>query len=254
MKPARFAPLAPDRAAYLLNQVERFEPDWLLPLPYVDHGHRAAWLSVLAFGAEVIGVPGRVSNGMLGRIRLQWWREALGEVFGPGPVRQHPVVETLAELLEHEADLRLALERVIDGMEVFLAHGQDHNIAKALSERSAYTGLADALSLVSGSPSGGEGLALHALCRVAPDRDVVPAEDGTETPARRFSRFLAMHPAAEEGLAQRLSAYRQQQQGALPLAALPLRLFDVRDQHVVRLRHPFGQKAALFTAVLRGRI
>ncbi|MCQ8185130.1 squalene/phytoene synthase family protein [Parvularcula maris] len=156
MKPDAFAPLTEAQASYLLELVEGLEPDWLLPLPYVPGEGRGAWLSILGFAAEVIASPARVSNGMLGRIRLQWWREALEEVFGSAPVRQHPVVEALSvSLSDHPAkdELQDGLGKLVDGLEPFLEPGEDRSVAESLeNRRGIYVPLSIALEMVASPP------------------------------------------------------------------------------------------------------
>ncbi|MEM1409964.1 MAG: squalene/phytoene synthase family protein [Pseudomonadota bacterium] len=149
MKPSQLAPLDPADADYLLTNVRGFEPDWLLALPYLNTENRAGHLAILAFAAEVMGTPGRVSQPMLGQIRLQWWREAIAEIFGDAAPRRHPVVTALTiTCRDHQAaglisDLLLLM---IDGMEPFLEEGEDHSIEEAISlRRSAYGSLSRAL-------------------------------------------------------------------------------------------------------------
>lgn len=60
--------------------------------------------ALYAFNLEVARIPSVVSEPMLGEIRLQWWRDALDEVFSGQPPRRHEVVEPLAETIR-EADL-----------------------------------------------------------------------------------------------------------------------------------------------------
>ncbi len=254
MRPERFAPLGSDGAAYLLNEVEAFEPDHLLVLPYVPDESRAAWLAVLAFAAEVIGAPRRVSNAMLGRIRLQWWRDALNEVKGEGPVRRHPVTDALAGTLDRSSPVFQILLRLIDGMEAFFEPGQDTGLGDALEARQKVFGhLERALATVLGETSDGEGLSLHALCRIAPDAQASPHEDGTETPARRFARSLAANPELEGELARELDRFRKAKGVRSSLAAAPLSLFKPSGGSVIRRQNPLMQKAAVFRAVLTGR-
>ncbi|GGY41278.1 squalene/phytoene synthase family protein [Parvularcula lutaonensis] len=255
MKPEGFSPLDPQDASYLLAQVEAFEPDWALVLPYVPDEARGGWLAVLAFAAEAIGAPGRVSNGMLGRIRLQWWREALDEVFSDGAVREHPGVGALATTLRPHVELRARLEQVIDGMEAFLSHGTDSSIEAALEvRRPVYGALAETLGALAGTPGGGDGLVLHALSRSAPDGDALPGEDGVEPPARRFSRALGRSKTLEAELAQAILSYRASRRDKeLPLPALPLRLTKAQGERVIRIKNPLGQKLAILRGVLTGR-
>lgn len=255
MRPERFTPLDPTDASYLLTQVEAFEPDWSLVLPYVPDGARAGWLAVLAYAAEVIGAPGRVSNGMLGRIRLQWWREALDEVYGGTP-RRHPVVQALVATAKDRPELKSLLVSICDAMERFLEPGEDTSIEDAVSTRhSVYGPLAEALGILAGCRSGGEALALAALSRTAADRDALPAEDGTEPPARRFARALGRNPEFEKALAERITAFRSdRKKGDVALPGLPLRLVRVGPSSVSRIKNPFAQKASLFRGVMTGRL
>lgn len=70
---------------------------------------RPGLLAVLAFDAELAGVCERVSEPMLGRIRLQWWLDALPGVTGGRPPG-HPVAQALAELDLGLAPLRAMVE------------------------------------------------------------------------------------------------------------------------------------------------
>lgn len=256
MRPERFSPLDVQDASYLLTQMEAFEPDWGLVLPYVPDEARAGWLAVLGYAAEVIGAPSRVSNGMLGRIRLQWWREALEEVFGSGAVREHPVARAMAMTLRQSPDLYVLLEAMADGMEGFLSHGSDSSIDAAVAARqSVYGGLSEVLGVLANCPSGAEGLTLYALARSAPDADAVPREDGTEPPAHRFSRALMQDPSLEDVLAEKIDAYRKNSGAeALALPVLPLALAKARGGKVSRVKNPLAQKLAIFMGVLTGRV
>lgn len=78
---------------------------------------RARLVALYAFNVEIARVRETVSEAILGQIRLQWWREALGEIAAGGPVRKHPIAEALAaarpdtEILTRLVDAR---ERDLD--------------------------------------------------------------------------------------------------------------------------------------------
>ena len=55
-----------------------------------------------------------VSEPMLGEIRLQWWREALDQVYSEGPVRHHEVTTPLAEAIRTAALPRAPFDALID--------------------------------------------------------------------------------------------------------------------------------------------
>ncbi len=69
-----------------------------------------------AFNLEVARVRETVSESLIGQMRLQWWREAIGD-FASGKIRAHPVAEALAATLA-EAPIRPALiERILTARE-----------------------------------------------------------------------------------------------------------------------------------------
>jgi phytoene synthase len=55
----------------------------------------ALW-ALLGFNYEIARVREVVSEPMLGQIRLQWWRDALDEIYDGKPPRRHEVAEPLA--------------------------------------------------------------------------------------------------------------------------------------------------------------
>lgn len=54
------------------------------------------------------------SEPMLGKIRLQWWRETIDQIAGPGPVRRHDLAEELARITRTPADLIAPISTLID--------------------------------------------------------------------------------------------------------------------------------------------
>lgn len=53
-------------------------------------------------------------EAMLGKIRLQWWRETIGQIAGPGPVRRHDLAEELARITKGRPDLIAPMNTLID--------------------------------------------------------------------------------------------------------------------------------------------
>lgn len=63
---------------------------------------RAVLFPLYAFNLEVARAPWRASEPMIAEMRLQWWRDALGEIEAGGVVRAHEVTTPLAGLLDAE--------------------------------------------------------------------------------------------------------------------------------------------------------
>jgi NADH dehydrogenase [ubiquinone] 1 alpha subcomplex assembly factor 6 len=60
---------------------------------------RDALFALYAFNYEVARIREHVREPMLGQIRLQWWRDALDEIYAGKPPRRHEVATPLAEAI-----------------------------------------------------------------------------------------------------------------------------------------------------------
>jgi phytoene synthase len=54
------------------------------------------------------------SEPMLGKIRIQWWRETIEQVAGKGAVRRHDLAEELARVMRNRQDLVAPINDLID--------------------------------------------------------------------------------------------------------------------------------------------
>lgn len=96
--------------------VERHDRDRYLSCLFAPEAEREQLFALYAFNHEVAKTAEVVSEPMLGRIRLQWWRESLEGIYAGSP-RQHEVVEPLACSVEAKGLPRSLLEKVIDARE-----------------------------------------------------------------------------------------------------------------------------------------
>lgn len=95
--------------------IRRVDPDrWLSSRFIADVAARADVVALYAFDHELARAPRVASNRLLGEIRLTWWREALDEIFGERPVRQHPAAQALARAVAARGLAREPLEAMID--------------------------------------------------------------------------------------------------------------------------------------------
>lgn len=94
--------------------VERGDPDRYRTSLFAPPALRERLFALYAFNLEIAKIAPMVSEPMLGEIRLQWWREALDQIYGSGAVRAHEVTTPLAEAVR-EADLpRAPFDGLID--------------------------------------------------------------------------------------------------------------------------------------------
>jgi NADH dehydrogenase [ubiquinone] 1 alpha subcomplex assembly factor 6 len=77
--------------------------------------------ALLGFNYEIARVREIVSQPILGQIRLQWWRDAIDEIYAGKPARRHEVATPLAEAIRHHGIARADLDTMIDARERDLA-------------------------------------------------------------------------------------------------------------------------------------
>lgn len=83
----------------LESSVREADEDRWLAAQFAPKAVRRKLITLYAFNLEVARISERITEPRLGEIRLQWWREAVEEVFRGGPVADHPVVRALADLV-----------------------------------------------------------------------------------------------------------------------------------------------------------
>jgi phytoene/squalene synthetase len=103
-------------AAYCLEQIKRFDRDRFLTVLVAPRAYASDLAVLSAFNLELALIRDSVSETMLGLIRLQWWREAIAELFDGRP-RRHAVVSALAEILRRRPLPRARFDRLIDARE-----------------------------------------------------------------------------------------------------------------------------------------
>ncbi|MHA1568149.1 MAG: phytoene/squalene synthase family protein [Alphaproteobacteria bacterium] len=98
---------------YCADQARRYDPDRALAVLFAPEEKRGALMALLAFNIEIAKTRETVSEPMLGEIRLQWWREAVAEIYGGAP-RRHAVVQPLADAVGRCGLPRAPFDRLID--------------------------------------------------------------------------------------------------------------------------------------------
>lgn len=102
--------------AYCAGQIRRLDRDRYLTALFASGARREALFALYAFNLEVARTREMVREPMMGRLRLQWWREAIDDLYA-GTVRRHQIVEALAPPVRRFDLSRLHFERLLDARE-----------------------------------------------------------------------------------------------------------------------------------------
>lgn len=105
--------------SYCLEQVRRHDRDRYLTCLFAPADRRDALFALYAFNLEVAKTAEIVSEPMIGRIRLQWWRDAIDNIYAGAPVAHHVVDPLHAAVIGHRLP-RDPFDRLIDAREADL--------------------------------------------------------------------------------------------------------------------------------------
>jgi phytoene synthase len=133
----------------LADELRRLDHErWLLCL-FAPAARRPALLALYGLNLEIAKTREVVSNPILGRIRLQWWRDALDEM-AAGAALRHPVLGPLRAARPDPA----ALQALVDAREADLEDDPPATLAELEAYASATGG---ALSRLHAALLGAEG-------------------------------------------------------------------------------------------------
>ena len=93
--------------------VARGDPDRFAAAMCAQGQARADLLVLFAFNLEVARAPWVTQEAMIAEMRLQWWADAVEEIFAGGFVRRHEVVTPLADVVMRGSLLREPFDALI---------------------------------------------------------------------------------------------------------------------------------------------
>ncbi|MBK8157345.1 MAG: squalene/phytoene synthase family protein [Rhodospirillaceae bacterium] len=131
------------RALEALRLVDR---DRFLCALAAPAAQRADLVTLYAFNAELAGIADKVSESMLGLIRLQWWRDALADI-AAGRGHRHHLVQALGEVVARRGLSPALLSQLIDARERDVEGSQPTDLAELESYAAASAGALCELAL-----------------------------------------------------------------------------------------------------------
>jgi NADH dehydrogenase [ubiquinone] 1 alpha subcomplex assembly factor 6 len=102
--------------SYCAQQVRQYDNDRYLTALFAGGDLRDDLLALYAFNLEIAKTREIVHEPMMGRIRLQWWRDCIAEIYAGGE-RPHQVVQPLAAAIRRHALPRAHFDRLLDARE-----------------------------------------------------------------------------------------------------------------------------------------
>lgn len=75
-------------------------------------------MAIFLFHNEIYDIPQIVSEPMVGKIKLQWWRDVISEIKDKKPARPHPILQALkneAAFIDNAEKILDVYEDIIDG-------------------------------------------------------------------------------------------------------------------------------------------
>lgn len=111
----------PESPSLSLNalEVRRLDRDRFVTALFAPAERREALFALYAFNLEVARIPELVSEPLLGRIRLQWWRDTLDQLYRGGDVA-HPVAQALGQAILRHDLARGQFDRLLEARETDL--------------------------------------------------------------------------------------------------------------------------------------
>lgn len=107
---------SPEPLSFCGDTVRRQDNDRYLTALFAPPAEREALFALYAFNHEIAKTREVVSEPLLGQIRLQWWRDAVTELYEGSP-RRHEVIQPLAVAVADHGLERACFERLIDARE-----------------------------------------------------------------------------------------------------------------------------------------
>jgi len=238
---------------------------WLTTL-FAAPGDRPALVALYAFNQEVAKTRERVSEPMVGEIRLEWWRETIAGLYA-GRVREHPVAEALSAAVDSYALPEREFQEVIDARRGELYDESPKSFSDLLAYADASGGRLSRLAmricgggeakLLAAADEVGRAWALTGLLRAlgfqaAMRRTMLPAEDLAAAGIQPETLYTGEFPEDALPLARRMAdaareaiATARREAGRAPRRRLcPLLLAPLAEDYLGRLARAGGDPFA----------
>jgi NADH dehydrogenase [ubiquinone] 1 alpha subcomplex assembly factor 6 len=105
----------------LAEELRRHDRDRFQTVLFAPAERRDALIALYEFNYEVARIREVTSEPLLGRIRLQWWRDTLAEIYAGAAPRRHDVAEALSLAIREHRLSRAHFDALLEARELDLA-------------------------------------------------------------------------------------------------------------------------------------
>lgn len=226
------APLA--GAAEFDARLQRTDENRWLATRYAAESARELLVAIYLLNQELQRTL-HTKEAMLGKIRVQWWRETIEQVAGLAPLRRHDLAEELARVTKDRPDLIAPINALVDSFDDIL---DDH--------------------LHGGHTTGGDHEARHFATEGLLNRVAGLALDAAATPNHlailaQVGEARIAHSAELEGSAAKWTAASTAAR-KLPSRLWPAILHLAVDDTTEQPRTPLSKRWRMFKAALLRRL
>ncbi|MET0155228.1 MAG: squalene/phytoene synthase family protein [Rickettsiales bacterium] len=147
-----------------LSQLRDVDPSLYFSAMFAPKGVADAYLALYRLQAELARVPSRTTEPVAAHIRLEWWREALGELYR-GPARNYDLLRQIKPLIKRYP-YAMEQERLFEAVDAALLRADTRDLPDVTSwRRYAKNTEAPALKIAAACTAAGlEGGEAYAEC------------------------------------------------------------------------------------------
>jgi phytoene synthase len=111
---------------YIADLVQRDDRDRFLTAMFMPAAQRLDVLTLYAFNIELAKIREHVSENMIGRIKLQWWRDVIAGIYtGKGAPKGNPITQALLETITRHQLPREHFDALLDTREKDMAEADE---------------------------------------------------------------------------------------------------------------------------------
>ena len=117
--------------AYCLNLVKAHDFDNYLAGLLVPKQYRAAYFAIRAYNVEIATIKDQMGgNALAGRVRFQWWRDLIDEMYSgkAAPAQQQPTALALSHYVKRHSLSRRWLDRSLDARQRDASQSQPESL------------------------------------------------------------------------------------------------------------------------------